>query len=542
MGVVLGLLAAAPGAASAADPPCCGPISADGRKLQDFLDHSGVEHLWRARVHVVWWSGEPDPARPGAAPRATHCSAFAAAVADRLGVYLLRPPAHRQTLLANAQARWLASPQATGWQAVSAGQAQALANQGWLVLATYLNPDPHRPGHIAVLRPSLESQAVLELDGPAETQAGWHNYLRTSVAHGFASHPGAWRNGEIRFFAHPVDWQHVRAAAGAKPGQRPVKVVADARMLLTPGGVRAEEPLFLSRDWTGPLPGVKQALVIVHGVGRDADAYYATGLGAVAAAGGTAKDTIVIAPQFLNARDVAAHHLPAATLRWVDNSWMAGENALAPAPLSSYAVLDAIIARLADRARFPDLQDVVIAGHSGGGQMVQRYAVLGHAAAAPPSGLQLRFVVANPSSYLWFTDDRPDGQGGFAPFPAASCPGFDHWKYGLVGLPPYARGVVAGQLAHAYAARSVTYLLGTADTDPNQPALDRSCMGEAQGPTRLARGLAYFRYLRANEPAAMAHQSLYLVPGVGHSAGKMFLSACGLSALFGVPGCAPASP
>jgi hypothetical protein len=37
----------------------------------------------------------------------THCSAFAAAVAMYLDIYLLQPPNHGQTLLANAQTQWL---------------------------------------------------------------------------------------------------------------------------------------------------------------------------------------------------------------------------------------------------------------------------------------------------------------------------------------------------------------------------------------------------------------------------------------------------
>ena len=205
------LLAGSARAASPADAPCCGPITADGQKLAAFLDRSGVDHLWLAHLHVDWQSGAPDPARPGWSPHATHCSAFAAAMADRLGVYLLRPPAHRQTLLANAQARWLASPRATGWQSADTRAAQNLANRGWLVVASYANPDPHRPGHIAVLRPSLRSAAALAVRGPAEAQAGGHNFLKTSVVRGFAFHHGAWEAGDIHFFAHPVDWSRVPA-------------------------------------------------------------------------------------------------------------------------------------------------------------------------------------------------------------------------------------------------------------------------------------------------------------------------------------------
>lgn len=212
-----GPAAAAPAAPSATAAPCCGPITADGQRLAAALDHSGVDRLWQPHIHILWQSGAPDPARPGWSPRITHCSAFAAAFAARLGIYLLRPPQHGQDLLANAQFHWLAAggSQASdtgGWKQVDLVEAQTLANQGWLVLASVENPNPHRPGHIAVIRPSTKTMALLLAHGPQEAQAGEVNHLSTTVAQGFRVHPGAWQpggTGTLRFYAHKVDWAHV---------------------------------------------------------------------------------------------------------------------------------------------------------------------------------------------------------------------------------------------------------------------------------------------------------------------------------------------
>lgn len=196
----------------AAPPPCCGPITPAGHRLAIALDRSGVDHLWQPHIHILWRTGMPDPARAGRSPKATHCSAFAAAFAANLGLYLLRPPAHGQNLLANAQFRWLAGAGAgQGWRPVGFVAAQTLANRGWLVLATYENPDPHRPGHIAVIRPSRKSMALLIAHGPQEAQAGGINRVSTYVARGFHFHPGAWQpggTGAIRFYAHKVEWPH----------------------------------------------------------------------------------------------------------------------------------------------------------------------------------------------------------------------------------------------------------------------------------------------------------------------------------------------
>ncbi len=67
-------------------------------------------------------------------------------------------------------------------------------------------------------------------------------------------------------------------------------------------------------------------------------------------------------------------------------------------------------------------------------------------------------------------------------------------------LPRYAAGADPRALEAAYVARPVTTLLGGLDTDPDHPALDTSCMAEAQGPFRLARGEAYRAALTARHP------------------------------------------
>jgi hypothetical protein len=287
-------------------------------------------------------------------------------------------------------------------------------------------------------------------------------------------------------------------------------------------------PVYLSADWTAPLPGVTRAVIIQHGLSRDAIGYFNGGLRAKAAAGAVGQHTLVIAPRILDTADVKTLGLGPEFLRWRHGNWAGGDPAEGPVPASSFSVFDAIIARLAERRLFPDLREIVIAGHSAGGQIVQRYAAVQHPhPALAREHIALRFVIANPSSYVYFTDWRPE--------PVAGCPRFNDWKYGFArGLPPYVRGGAA-TLERRYRALDITYLYGALDTNPNHKVLDKTCMGEAQGPTRYARGHAWFAHLRATGGAA--HQRLFDVPGVGHNGPKMFDSACGLAALFGKPGC-----
>ena len=188
-----------------AEPSCCGPISPQGRRLEAILDSMNVESLWLAHEHVNWETGEPDKDADYAGPgRSTHCSAFAAAVGKKLGVYLLRPPEHGQILLANAQADWFRAPggKEKGWRELrTPHDAQLLANEGNLVVVVYESPDPHRPGHVAIVRPAHRLERLLDQNGPEITQAGQKNYLKTSTKVGFQAHPGAWPDG-VRYYAH----------------------------------------------------------------------------------------------------------------------------------------------------------------------------------------------------------------------------------------------------------------------------------------------------------------------------------------------------
>jgi pimeloyl-ACP methyl ester carboxylesterase len=333
------------------------------------------------------------------------------------------------------------------------------------------------------------------------------------------------------------------AAHVDSPHLRPVSHISATRMRIdTPNGP-AEFALYVSRDWDRPQPGVTRAIIVIHGKLRNADTYFHSAEAARDAAAAEGADTgagtgvgksgaLLIAPQFLATLDLAGRDEPADLLRWDANGWMAGDAAVAPQAVSSYAVLDAIVARLADRTRFPNLRHVIFAGHSGGGQVVQRYAIAARdLGALAQAGIDVRYVVSSPSSYAYFDAERP------VPVDAQTCPDFDRWKYGMQQRPAYLADRTPAQLEAAYARRRVTYLVGGNDDDPHQKALDRSCPAEAQGPQRVARAQAYFRYLQARHPQGL-DQTLHVVPGVGHNGARMLTSACALAAMFDTTGCA----
>jgi pimeloyl-ACP methyl ester carboxylesterase len=320
----------------------------------------------------------------------------------------------------------------------------------------------------------------------------------------------------------------VWAADEVAPNHRPVKEIADSRIAVGDLGML---PLYLSADWSKPLPDINRAVLILHGRLRDADVYFRSARTAQAAAGEAGKAAIMIVPQFLAGIDVEAYHLPTETLRWSLEGWEGGDPAEGPTSASSFDALDAILAKLADKKLFPNLKQVVVAGHSGGAQVVQRYAIAAKGdTSLTRGGIAVSYVVANPSSYAYFNSVRPQQ------VIADSCPGYNNWKYGMEARPAYLADPAIVALEQNYVARRVIYLLGTEDTNPNHPALDKTCMAEAEGPYRFARGHAYAAVMQERD-FGTPHHSLWDVQGVGHDGDKMLTSPCGLKALFDLPGC-----
>jgi pimeloyl-ACP methyl ester carboxylesterase len=325
-----------------------------------------------------------------------------------------------------------------------------------------------------------------------------------------------------------------RSAEEIAPNRSPVKGVGDQRLEVRTAAGVGTAVFYASRPLgDGAVQAdVDRVVLVFHGRLRDADVYFRSAQKAALAAPDAAQHTLLIVPQFLAERDVAAHHLPPTTLRWSLEGWEGGDAALGPAPISSFEAVDALLALLADKTRFPKLTHVVLAGHSGGGQVVQRYAVVGQGEAALAArGVAVRYVVANPSSYLYFSAERPVADGRFAPPPeAAACPRYDQWKYGWTGASAYALQLSRAEYENRYVKRDVVYLLGADDTDPKFPSLDKSCAAETQGAYRLVRGHNYVSYLRQRHPD-LAHAS-HDIAGVGHDGDRMLGSACGAAALF----------
>lgn len=257
-------------------------------------------------------------------------------------------------------------------------------------------------------------------------------------------------------------------------------------------------------------PTATRALIVIHGTERNAASAQKHGLIAAKKAG-VDKTTLVLAPWFKTRDDKPKTGEPT----WSSDDWKSGGG-----KLSSFQVMDELLTLLADIKKFPSLIHAVVAGHSAGGQYVQRYAAFGN----PP--LSVSFVVANPSSYCYFGPERPSKDGSTYTVPKTNCKSFDSYKYGLSKRDGYVAKLPGDQVKAQYLSRRVTILSGGADVT-HEGGLDTSCAANFQGPHRRARA----EYFHAHYPSP-THDRI-VIPGVGHDAAKMLASPLAWPALFG---------
>lgn len=281
-------------------------------------------------------------------------------------------------------------------------------------------------------------------------------------------------------------------------------------------------PAFASRPLLARAAGVLRLVIVIADPSQAPDAMLQHIMEALGAAG---DETLVVAPQFLDAD--AARGLPADRLRWAGTAWTGGARSAQPAPLSAFAVLDSLLHALADPALRPDLQAITLAGADDGADLVGLYAaVTTRLADLQQRGLALRFVLAEPTHYLYLDQARPVTTD-------TACAEADRWPFGVDAIPDYAGPIGAAPILRRLQTLDIVYLLGGAVPVPG----GESCAATVQGPDRTNRGRFYLAYLAALTGAPLHH--LAELPEAA-DAGTLLASPCGIAALLNRPADCPA--
>jgi predicted esterase len=269
---------------------------------------------------------------------------------------------------------------------------------------------------------------------------------------------------------------------------------------------------------------IKRAIIVVHGSGRNGNDYFERTI-APAAAMDLLEETLIIAPTFQTSEDGPSEDEPF----WTSGGWKRGHlsSSSGPSPrVSSYTAIDRILELVLDSERFPILEQIVVTGHSAGGQVAHRFA--GTSRIENETTVPFRYVVANPSTYLYIGSER-DSQVGFAIPNSSACADYDDWHYGLQDLNSYATAVSPDSIKVQLVRRDVRILIGSADS--LSASLDVTCGANMQGRHRFERGQTLIRFMDGFH-SGHGHQEM-IVPGTGHSSTQMYISAEGRRALFG---------
>jgi len=243
-----------------------------------------------------------------------------------------------------------------------------------------------------------------------------------------------------------------------------------------------------------------------------------------------ADSVAVVAPFFpnqINPRGVIdSDNAGANGLLWSTNSWYYGAQSIYPSntsSVSSFSVVDQMIQYFDNKALFPNMQSIVIAGHSIGSMFVNRYAAIGkqlNTAAA------LTYYTADPNDYVWFNDQRP--------LSTADCPTYNDWDTGLDNISANTsyNSALTSQGAAAiqanYNSRTFAYARATRDMGD----FPHGCSAYTTGDSRYTR---FFAFIAAFPVAACNLSGIcntidYVVSG--HDATTMFTSAAGQQRLF----------
>lgn len=276
---------------------------------------------------------------------------------------------------------------------------------------------------------------------------------------------------------------------------------------------------------------ITRAVIVIHGNGRTADNYFNRMVKA-ADMSVAFPQTLVVAPHFTI--DIDALIRPEREVYWrASNHWKRGNlsKRVHNKRISSFAVIDEMLSRLTNRTLFPNLKKIVIAGHSAGGQFLQRY-VAGHPDIEGANDIPIRYIIANPGRYFYLNEYRPtsDFSGEFAiPRDIGDCD-YNRYEFGMERRNRYMNQVSAKTLIERFRRRDIVLLLGLKDNNPNHRSLSTKCGAELQGRHRLERGLMFKAHIdRFFSP----HKTrVVLVPKAGHSSRRMFQSEAGRGVIF----------
>ncbi|KAI0127429.1 hypothetical protein BJ170DRAFT_595303 [Xylariales sp. AK1849] len=313
---------------------------------------------------------------------------------------------------------------------------------------------------------------------------------------------------------------------------------------------------FQSLNTTGGRPidaDLRRAVIVIHGARDDPWNYHAAMIQALALVTVdeiSAENVAITAPYFPNDGDAGtgfpynpngatpADKYPSPALAWYDDIWAGGGNNQYPPntkTVSGFDALDQIVQYYGNKAQFPNIDHIVVSGHSMGAQMVQRYAGVGKTPEQLGITTSLSYWIGDPNSFVWFATDRPQSTG--------KCSTFDDYREGFNNYAPYGAAQASNMVYNAdlvnagrdailanYMSKTVAHARATKDFGDYNP--DNDCSTYPSGAERNER---FFEFINrfpvsCSDPTTNCH-TVDIVNST-HDAPTMFQAPSGLARLF----------
>ena len=254
---------------------------------------------------------------------------------------------------------------------------------------------------------------------------------------------------------------------------------------------------------------LQRAVIVIHGARRDPQNYHAGMIQALLKVTDNdeiSPDTVsILAPYFVNDQDEGVgYEAGSRALVWYDDEWAGGSNNELPQSaarsVSAFAVLDQIVQYYGDQERFPNINQIVVAGHSMGAQMAQRYAAVGRTPRQLGISTPVSYYIGDPNSMVWFETSRPLSTG--------KCPTYDNYREGWANYDSFGaeragdmtyNTELVGQGRDALLSnyRSKTIAYGRAERDRGDYKGADDCSVYTTGKDRSER---FFEFVRAFPP------------------------------------------
>ncbi len=280
---------------------------------------------------------------------------------------------------------------------------------------------------------------------------------------------------------------------------------------------------FVNKDLIKKNENVTRLIIVIHGMLRNAKDYF-NHIEEVSEKNQEAKSTLIIAPWFITKKELNAND----ELFWSKGGWKRGNDSInKKKQTSSFECIDIIIKNITESGFFPNLKNIIVTGHSAGGQFVERYAAGSDIESTLGHNFKVKYAPSNSSSFIYFDSKRPfmnaHGKVTFTTpgkNTVSKCKKYNDYKYGLDKKNSYMSRWKNADIIKRYLSKNIYYFLGENDTGPKN--LDESCEGMLQGKNRFTRSVNFQKYLDTFYPAHK--HSLLIIKKTGHNSKAIYNS------------------